>query len=584
MENNYNLAIIRINDDSQFAKKICSILDKGEFKYNYKDSIDEDEFEQIHNALIVFNRGDIVSRIIWCSAQMDIPYTHIKLKKIYETSSDIFISSVQDYLLLNIERDFDSDNYITSEYSPKVFEQFSIFNYDKNVEKKEMNYPSRESESNLSKVAQKNEYCLRQYNIKVPAADERNEYRRDYDRILYSKAFRRMADKTQVFSAIKGDHYRIRMTHTMIVCQIARSISNALKLNVDLTEAIALGHDLGHTPFGHVGERTLNDILVSSFPDVGGFKHNYQGLRVVSKLENQYYDVDGLDLSFQVLDGIFKHTKTKTEVKLEEFLDDEGAIEYINQSIYPVTLEGQVVALADEIAQRSHDIDDAISSNLITLKEFTEYLKLNKFKCLKDEVDELEERLCSKHKIISDINELESAQISSAIIKYFINDVVSFSKGNIEKYINESIDVFFKNPVVNEKIISFSEEGELVCKYLEKIISNNVLNSNEVNAADQKSKTIVESLFWTYYNEPQLLHTGTRMRIYKDFYEVGLTDVINLTTGNPKIVKREFEEIKNEKNGKTKLKHKLLVRNICDFIAGMTDSYAINEYKSICKR
>jgi dGTPase len=162
----------------------------------------------------------------------------------------------------------------------------------------------------------------------------RTEFIRDRDRILHSKSFRRLKHKTQVFLSPQGDHYRTRLTHTLEVSQIARTISRALRLNEDLTEAISMGHDLGHTPFGHSGEDVLDELLP------GGFEHNEQSLRVVEKLEN---DGEGLNLTFEVRDGILHHKKTGT----------------------PATLEGVVVSLADRIAYINHDIDDAIRAGVL---------------------------------------------------------------------------------------------------------------------------------------------------------------------------------------------------------------------------
>lgn len=172
----------------------------------------------------------------------------------------------------------------------------------------------------------------------------RTEFQRDRDRIIHSKSFRRLKHKTQVFLAPYGDHYRTRLTHTLEVSQIARTIAKALRLNEDLTEAVALGHDLGHTPFGHAGEETLAKLL----PD--GFTHYEQSLRVVEKLE---YEGKGLNLTHEVRDGIFKHSKGRGEI-----LEDE------KQSI-PFTLEGQVVRVSDIIAYVNHDIDDAVRAEVI---------------------------------------------------------------------------------------------------------------------------------------------------------------------------------------------------------------------------
>lgn len=179
----------------------------------------------------------------------------------------------------------------------------------------------------------------------------RPAFQHDRDRIIHSKSFRRLKHKTQVFLAPAGDHYRTRMTHTLEVSQIARTISKALQLNEDLTEAIALGHDLGHTPFGHAGEETLNEILP------GGFNHSEQSLRVVDLLEK---DGKGLNLTLEVRDGILKHTKGKGEILCQD------------PSSMAATLEGQVVRLADIIAYINHDIDDAIRGEVISLKDIPE--------------------------------------------------------------------------------------------------------------------------------------------------------------------------------------------------------------------
>ncbi len=176
----------------------------------------------------------------------------------------------------------------------------------------------------------------------------RTEFQRDRDRILHCKSFRRLKHKTQVFISPEGDHYRTRLTHTLEVSQIARTISRALNLNEDLTEAIALGHDLGHTPFGHMGERVINDMLPQ------GFKHNEQSLRVVDKLE---YDGKGLNLTHEVRDGILKHSKGL------------GSIIPEDKSEFPITLEGQILRISDIIAYVNHDIDDALRAGLITDKD-----------------------------------------------------------------------------------------------------------------------------------------------------------------------------------------------------------------------
>jgi len=183
--------------------------------------------------------------------------------------------------------------------------------------------------------------------------DYRSVYQRDKDRIIYSTAFRRLEYKTQVFVNHEGDHYRTRLTHTLEVSQLARTIARTLKLNEDLAEAIALAHDLGHTPFGHSGESALHKLMQGH----GGFEHNRQGLRVVDILEKRYPDFNGLNLTWEIREGIIKHTTTydkADQAEVAKFNPDE-----------PATLEAQTVDMADEIAYNNHDLDDGLRSGLI---------------------------------------------------------------------------------------------------------------------------------------------------------------------------------------------------------------------------
>lgn len=202
--------------------------------------------------------------------------------------------------------------------------------------------------NNLSPEAAKSRFSLgRDY--EEEKCDLRTEYQRDRDRIIHSKAFRRLMHKTQVFLSPEGDHYRTRLTHTLEVSQISRTIARAMRLNEDLTEAISLAHDLGHTPFGHCGERTLNKLVK------GGFSHNIQSLRVVEILEMKNEHQQGLNLTREVRDGIVNHTGDKK----------------------PMTLEGEVVKVSDRIAYINHDIDDAIRANIITIEQIPkEYLEI----------------------------------------------------------------------------------------------------------------------------------------------------------------------------------------------------------------
>ena len=306
----------------------------------------------------------------------------------YEKNSRA-IESIIDKIDLNISEDFSSDQYIKvssmeslySELRERVDGRNDVTTDSKETKIKEL------EEYVLSPLAQRDQQAIRVYN-NTDIGEYRNEFQRDRERVVNCKAFRRMVDKAQIFSAEKGDYYRTRMTHSLEVNQIAKAIAYALKLNLDLTEAIALGHDLGHTPFGHQGERTLNAILLGE-EDVGivakksmfeqkcfgGFKHNYQSARILTAIEEKYVEYPGLNVSIQVVEGVLKHTRIKPkEVCLNDFLSKEY-IEKININMDSEiqvcsTLEGQVVAVADEIAQRGHDVDDALTSGVMTIEDF----------------------------------------------------------------------------------------------------------------------------------------------------------------------------------------------------------------------
>ena len=506
---------------------------------------------------------------------------------------------------LSIKNDFSAGEYVTIEDSEYLFSQIDFILSDYRMPGKiEREYESISSESGLHRLAQKNEYCRRQYNLREPQ-EGRGEFQRDYERIIHSRAFRRMVDKAQVFSASKGDYYRTRMTHSQAVAQIARGIASELNLNLVLTEAIALGHDLGHTPFGHQGERTLNDILTNEihiiknadlFEDhFGGFKHNYQSVRVASMLEEEYFEIEGMDLSYQTLEGMIKHTKLKREeFKLNEFITDENAeTELKFDTDVCSTLEGQIVAVADEIAQRGHDLDDALSSEIMSFEDFKKYLDFKKLEKLKDIINDLlgasRSTNCNR-KIYPDKKELMNSRVVSAVISYFINDVIATSKKNMESY---SSDLFNNNGhTVNKRIIDFSEDAYKINNYLEMLIANKVINCSEVSLFDNNGATIVCSLFKAYYNNPRLIHKGTQRRIYAET-RLHTPNVVNFELGNHTVIRNEIkkitcddlsdenEELSNDEKKEYMMKRRILVRNICDYISGMTDTYAINEYRNI---
>lgn len=558
-----------------------------------------------------------------------------------EITSSLVIDNFMKYSNLNIERDFEEDSHISIEDSAPLMKQLLYaVNRPQNIAKEAIKYPHIEAEEKLSEFAQRNEYCLRFFNI-FPSSETRSEYQRDYDRLVHSKAFRRMVDKAQIFTSSKGDHYRTRMTHTLCVAQIARSIASRLHMNVPLTEAIALGHDLGHTPFGHQGERTL-DKMARDCANIG-FKHNFQSLNVASVLEEEYIECSGLDLSVQVLEGMWKHTKIRKSPHDALICDLEGFLPYgiseearnhlHPESSFCSTVEGQIVFIADEIAQRSHDLDDALSARLLTMDNVIEALSLKKLHTLKAQIEELKSSIYSAQKgqrmFVSE-RELLVSRVASQVINYFIDDVVKcfedFLAQNCEEV--KKIRAFFKaNSHVDRQVLHFSAEGQILNDYLETIVAKQVINSPEVAAFDDKAKRVVSKLFELYYDNPRLLHDGTLQRIFIETRK-RTNNVIHFQDADIDLVNDEWKRIKNPSNASRfrdlreefpsidftpyqsvpefkdsldetskeysivteyldsclneyREKQKILVRSICDFISGMTDTYATEEYRKL---
>lgn len=557
-----------------------------------------------------------------------------------EIVSPLVIDNFMKFSNLNIDQDFDEDSHISIEDSVSLRRQLAYAtDCPQNIGLRAVNYSRIDSENGLSEFAQRNEYCQRFYNF-LPPSETRSEYQRDYDRIVYSKAFRRMVDKAQIFTSSKGDHYRTRMTHTLCVTQIARSIASRLNMNVPLTEAIALGHDLGHTPFGHQGERTLDQM--SRKNGGGGFKHNYQSLNVASVLEEEYIECSGLDLSLQVLEGMWKHTRIRKHsgdpllCSLSDFLPQDITEELVGL-LYPEndfcsTVEGQIVCVADEIAQRSHDLDDALSAGLLSVDGLLETLSLKKLHSLKHEIETLKvavQNAREHQRIFISSEELLISRISSQIVNYFISDVVTNFNVFLERDANiEAIrDYFAQNNRVNCSMIEFSAEGRVLNDYLETIVTKQVINSSEVAAFDDKAKRVVSMLFDLYYDNPRLLHEGTLQRIYIRMRKK-TANTIHFQEGDISLVNDEWERIKHpEKAARLRdlretfpdidlnqyadisafmrslgegsdnynqvqayleackneyiEKKQILIRSICDFISGMTDTYAMNEYRKL---
>jgi len=340
----------------------------------------------------------------------------------------------------------------------------------------------------------------------------RNMYQRDRDRIVHSAAFRRLEYKTQVFVYHEGDYYRTRLTHTIEVAQIARTIAKALMLNEDLVEAIALAHDLGHTPFGHAGEDVLDDLM----KNYGGFNHNLQTLRIVDLLEERYPRFKGLNLTWEVREGIAKHTtKYDMSTKIKEFQPDKMP-----------TLEAQVVDFADEIAYDNHDLDDGVTSGLIS-EDALSGLSLWK---------ETESYIKKK---IGKINpKIKKYQIIRFLINMLVSDLIDESQKNIRSHkISSTSDV--RNS--KKKIISFSKKAIQKNKQLRLFLSDNLYKHYRVVRMADKAKRFIQDLFNIYIKRPHAL---------------------------PK----EYQLKLNTENK---------FRVVCDYIAGMTDRYALDEHKKL---
>jgi dGTPase len=367
-------------------------------------------------------------------------------------------------------------------------------------------------DKNLSSLAMKSKYSRGRIHSEREHP-YRSIYQRDRDRIIHSAAFRRLEYKTQVFVYHEGDYYRTRLTHTLEVSQIARTISKTLRLNEDLTEAISLAHDLGHTPFGHAVESVLDELM----KDEGGFNHNFQGLRVVDFLEERYPNFRGLNLSWQVREGIIKHNPSN----LKEISFSSIGFDSQEQP----TLEAQIVDIADEIAYDNHDLDDGIKSGMIELSD------LQKVKLWKE----------TYKKIKKEYKNLDNKIRRYLMIKSLINiQVTDLIENTLKKIKKLKISDFREVKKCKERLIAFSKEMEELRKELRDFLFKNLYCHWRVLRMSDKAKRFVRALFYVYLNNPNLLPPNFKKNIKKG------------------------ESIK---------------RVICDYISGMTDRYALEEYR-----
>ena len=346
----------------------------------------------------------------------------------------------------------------------------------------------------------------------------RSEFQRDRDRILHSAAFRRLKHKTQVFVSNEGDHYRTRLTHSLEVSQIARSISKIFNLNEDLTETLSLSHDIGHPPFGHAGEDALSECMVSH----EGFDHNDQAIRIVHLLEKKYFDFEGLNLTWETLEGLVKHNgpMTKDVPKTIEALDREFDLKLNEFS----SIEAQIASIADDIAYNNHDLDDGLRAGFFSYDDLVELPMIGEI--IKN--------------FPKNYNSYDMQRINNEITRkstsIMITDVINTISEKVKKSkvrCNEDVRLN------NEKIADFSDKTKEEVKYIRSFLSMKMYNHDKVKAMTSNAHQIISSLFKLFIEQDE------------------------------KFIKEHMKKIISDKDKP---------RAVCDFIAGMTDNYAQNFY------
>ena len=346
----------------------------------------------------------------------------------------------------------------------------------------------------------------------------RSEFQRDRDRILHSAAFRRLKHKTQVFVSNEGDHYRTRLTHSLEVSQIARSISKIFNLNEDLTETLSLSHDIGHPPFGHAGEDALSECMVSH----EGFDHNDQAIRIVHLLEKKYFDFEGLNLTWETLEGLVKHNgpMTKDVPKTIEALDKEFDLKLNEFS----SIEAQIASIADDIAYNNHDLDDGLRAGFFSYDDLVELPMIGEI--IKN--------------FPKNYNSYDMQRINNEITRkstsIMITDVINTISEKVKKSkvrCNEDVRLN------NEKIADFSDKTKEEVKYIKSFLSMKMYNHDKVKAMTSNAHQIISSLFKLFIEQDE------------------------------KFIKEHMKKIISDEDKP---------RAVCDFIAGMTDNYAQNFY------
>jgi dGTPase len=330
----------------------------------------------------------------------------------------------------------------------------------------------------------------------------RSDFQRDRDRVIHSSAFRRLEYKTQVFINHEGDLFRTRLTHSLEVAQVGRSVASALNLNIDLVEAICLAHDLGHTPFGHVGQDELNHLLKQA--GFEGFEHNLQSLRIVDCLEERYAEFDGLNLTFETREGILKHCSLKNAARLgqlgQRFLDNKNP-----------SLEAQLANLADELAYNHHDVDDGLRANLITLEQL-------------EQVGIIKQQL---QLVRSNYPNLDGRRLHKELIRSLINmsiyDLIETTRANIAHHQVSSVDEVRNAPV----IVSYSKEMAESQRELKKFLHKNLYKHHSVVQLRFKASNVIKSLFNAYMSDDLLLPEQFRKHLSTNELHQVVTDYIS---------------------------------------------------------
>jgi len=364
--------------------------------------------------------------------------------------------------------------------------------------------------------------------------DMRSSFQRDRDRIIHSKAFRRLMYKTQVFVNHEGDHFRTRLTHTLEVSQFARGIAKSLALNEDLAEAMALGHDLGHTPFGHAVERFFDEQLHNR--EMGRFYHNEQSVRIVDFLDDRDSSNKGLNLTKEVREGILKHNKNRS-----------GIYTNLNPYLPCSSLEGQVVNIVDTIAYVCHDLEDGIKSGLLQKNIKKNADISNKFIELRDMIiEETEGKICI------DCDFYNETYFIRNLIHHFILKLTQESYENIKKYNLQSLDDVKRLSNEEKTIIKFSSSTDAIFNKFREFVYKNIYDTQTILMMDTKAVNVIKDMFDALINNPKLLPPEW-------LYKYNHVDVDHAYKGN--------------KNNE--------VRVICDYLSCMTDRYALNEHERL---